>query len=306
MRQFSFLIMFALSVISTKAVGEFKLADAHWRARNILPPIALLRGIDPNTNEWKCLGAGVLVDFDTAYESVFLVTNRHIFLSRDSFQVEMRSYHSRDSLVVYQEISFRLVKASAFCPSTKDSDFVAIPISRSEAKERGMTSIQYSDMATYEDLNLGDDVEFYGYPSYDAFGLSSDEFNVPLVRRGTISFFAVRDFIQGQVNGILKGEILIDGISMGGNSGGPVFLRLQPMTIPQKGPYRRYMFGIIRGHFTANEPINDTSVVVGPVTRVTPVRPSGNSGLAIVVPMKMIEEFVRVRMTKVAEGRARK
>lgn len=62
---------------------------------------------------------------------------------------------------------------------------------------------------TYENLEIGDDVFFLGYPM----GITSKESAYPLARSGIIST---------KLGG---GVILIDGNSFPGNSGGPVFLK---------------------------------------------------------------------------------
>lgn len=112
--------------------------------------------------------------------------------------------------------------------------------------------------------------------------------NIPIVRVGTI---AALDEEQVQTEVYLRDAYLIECRSIGGLSGSPVYIQIEPelklrRPTPPSTPPGTYLLGVIHGHFDANIAKIDTSVMnAGLGDRV-------NTGIAIVTAAEKLKELL--------------
>jgi hypothetical protein len=83
-------------------------------------------------------------------------------------------------------------------------------------------------------LNIGEEIFFSGFP----FGLGTDEILSPIVRSGTISWVSEN-----------KDIFLLDAFSYGGNSGSPIFTKMNALSSERKRPY---LVGMVTGHIVSS------------------------------------------------------
>jgi len=222
----------------------------HWRSGRLLQSVVLIEAINADSS-WGPYGTGVFVDIDSSLDHVFVLTNRHIYMGRDSLRLVFRRYVKGDGSTTYKERRLMIRRESRVAvPSTSDSDFVAIFINRPP------DSLQYRPVppdftVELSDLDYGEDVIFFGYPNYEMYGFYKGKWDLPVVRSGTIAYFAQDDVTLGGQKVMMAGMFLIDGVSMGGNSGGPVFIKRPRVSKGFKITYDMRLAGIIQGHLPA-------------------------------------------------------
>ena len=142
-----------------------------------------------------------------------------------------------------------------------DRDFV----SRTKAKELG--------------LSEGDGVFVLGFPM----GLVGHEQDYVIVRQGVLA--RVSDVLETP----LMSSFLIDSFIFPGNSGGPVVLKPEFVSIEGAKPpiHQAYLLGIVKGYLPY------TDVAFSMQTKHPRVTFEENSGLAEVIPADYIEETIR-------------
>lgn len=136
--------------------------------------------------------------------------------------------------------------------------------------------------AEAKDLGLseGDGVFVLGFPM----GLIGQNEDYVIVRKGTVA--RVRDALDSSN---ADSSFLIDSFIFPGNSGGPVILRPELVTVQGEKPpiMRSYVIGIVRAY------IPYTDLAISPQTHHVRVSFEENSGLAEVIPPDAIEETIR-------------
>lgn len=252
------------------------------------------------------------MDIDTTWPSVFVITNKHIYMGRDSLRYVFRRYWREDSLSMYNEIPQVIRKnVGAYIPTTDDSDFVAVVITR-PSDDTHLQPVAAERIVSFDDLEYGEAVVFYGYPNYESYGLYRGQFDMPIARSGSIAYFSHHDVWFGGKRVMIPSMFLIDGVSMGGNSGGPVFIRRPYINKNSIIVYDTRLAGIIRGHYPAVRNVTIDLSGVKAISKLlesqTPSTDSlfltqllsgcqvaieENSNLAYVISMDIVIEFVR-------------
>lgn len=128
-------------------------------------------------------------------------------------------------------------------------------------------------------LSEGDGVFVLGFPM----GLVGQQQDYVIVRQGAIA--RVRDTLESST-----GEsFLIDSLIFPGNSGGPVVLRPDVVSIQGAKPAidKALLIGVVKGYLPY------TDMAVSPQTKHLRVTFEENSGLAEVIPIDYVEEVVQ-------------
>ena len=141
-------------------------------------------------------------------------------------------------------------------------------------------------------------------------------YRFPIARSGSVAFFAQEDiyFAQNQKY-MIPGMFLIDGESFGGNSGGPIFVKVP--VLQREGPDSALVIreelklaGIIQGHLPMLQSVNipksrlklvseiaasasssEDSILVSKLLNDLQLTWEENSGLAIGISMKLIMDY---------------
>lgn len=153
--------------------------------------------------EFQPIGTGFLLSFQ---KKILLLTCKHVAeKDKDNFTV---IFNLKDGSIASRPLKALKEKYNFNWRFHKDEDIAAIIFGIDISKD-DLLLVPHDFVENYEDLEIGDDVFFLGYPM----GITSQESAYPLTRSGIIS------------TKFGKGVILIDGNSFPGNSGGPVFFK---------------------------------------------------------------------------------
>jgi S1-C subfamily serine protease len=166
-----------------------------------------------------------------------------------------------DVAVVGVNVNLLEAEGAAFSYFKSDHDL----LTRSKAKELG--------------LSEGDGVFVLGFPM----GLVGQQQDYVIVRQGAIA--RVRDALEASS----MSPFLVDSFIFPGNSGGPVVLKPEIVTISGAKPSinQAYLLGLVRGF------IPYTDVAISAQTKRPRVTFEENSGLAEVIPADYIEETIQ-------------
>lgn len=112
--------------------------------------------------------------------------------------------------------------------------------------------------------------------------------NIPIVRVGTI---AALDEEQVQTDVYLRDAYLIECRSIGGLSGSPVYIQIEPQLMlqrptPPTKPPGTYLLGVIHGHFDSNVSTSDMGAEDAGLGEKV------NTGIAIVTPAEKLKELL--------------
>ncbi len=253
MRSFVLCLLIAICSIVPTADGQ-ESGTQHWRSSQILESVVLIQSYDVSTESWRPFGTGVTLDLDTTLPYIYLVTNRHIYIGRDTLALQMNVYAESDSQSFFAQPLLRITAENtvAFCPNTSDSDFAIIRLDRPKPKGQ-YNPLPAEKIISFDSLQYGEQVEFYGFPAYSQFGLSAAKFQFPVCRGGTIAYFTHDDVYYSGTKYMTPGMFLIDGVSIGGNSGGPVFIKRSYVSKTPNGgltvSYDRRLAGIVSKHY---------------------------------------------------------
>jgi hypothetical protein len=220
--------------------------------------------------------------------TTFLVTNRHVFEGFEAVWVRINAEASEPAKEFRLLLTGRDGSPNWFAHTNPDVDVAVIPVHFENLHIRGarprffpgdkqaIRTAEMIDIGTTE----GDFVFILGFP----LGLAGEERNFVIVRAGTIA--RVRDLLDGKAN-----TFLLDASVFPGNSGGPVILKPEAMTIiGTKVSNMPYVIGIVQGYL----PYEDIAVSVQ--TKRPRVIFQENSGLAVVHPVDCIDETVRANI----------
>jgi hypothetical protein len=217
------LIIVALDTTVVPTAVAQRSGNHHFRNSKIISSVVQVQRIDKSTGSWGTVGAGVFLKSDTLGTRYYFITARHLYLPYDSINLIYHTYGlTRTGKHVGLRIGSDVLNRNlipAYVPKTEDSDFVVVPIVPDTSITLG--GIAFDECAKFDDLDYGQSVQFYGYPSYDFLGLSVGEYDFPVCRTGHIAYFFVDSIETKYVEtGIQRGMFLVDGFSIGGNSGG--------------------------------------------------------------------------------------
>jgi len=312
------LALFSLISFLVPSADADRFHMAQYQAAPLLEPTVFIATIKGDST-WGLHGCGVLLDLGYNEKRLqFLVTNRHLVDGQDSIKLFGAAFSQEGDTRLHErfEITLDLHHSIMFVPSSPDSDFalIAIPPIKGEV---AVPSVKIQDVCSLANLQLGEPVRFVGAPRFDEYGLYGTKQKFPLVRSGAVAYISTEDvFFRGSQKYLLPGMLLIDGVSMGGNSGGPVFtyrnvvVRNDSTGTMELG-LQCQLIGIVKGHLPAkktmtlklsNVPVvsdlidsllnTADSVVVGRIPSDVKVNYEENSNLAVVISMDTIISYL--------------
>lgn len=224
----------------------------------------------------------------------FLVSNKHVFVNKDS--IALRIYSGREFESPIQILPLKDNKGNNLWIGHPDPNVdIAVlkinPIEHfiDEGNSKNLlisgNVIPLSRLANDSLIHEGDDVYILGYP----LGLRTSLNSIPLWRKGIIALKPTSDFLLvGGENNIGKNIYIIDTHSLGGSSGSPIFLNKVQQKYSSEyfiTEYSGFLVGIVSGHLTDLLPVQrfQDSLYV-----------EANSGLAIVHPAYQIKEVIEL------------
>lgn len=231
-----------LGLISVMALTSF--AQSVTIPRNFEDVAAIIEKWDDN-GLIKTHGTGFFYK-DSATSTPYLITNRHLLVGHDSLQVRFNSpdgYRIRTTLNLLNSQS--RVPFWRAHPDT-NIDLAILPV----LKTLRVRILDSPRAKPSSEVSLGDIVYFIGFP-IPAVG----DKVYPLLRHGVVAYVFHEETTFGD-KVYPKGTILIDGTSLGGNSGGPV------ISLPRQGGSRASYIGVIQGHLTVGGENADLGIVI--------------------------------------------
>jgi len=249
-------------------------------------------GLPPSVR-WVTEGTGffygylVQNDSDIAKRqyAVFLVTAGHVLkehmaTGQQTIRVRLDAIEASSGA---QE--FEIPMAAWFFHPDSKIDLAATPIPITFLRDHGLQSSFFAsdEMTVAKDkfkevgVSAGDGVFILGFPM----NLAGEQRNYVIVRQGAIA--RVDELLENK-----SSSFLVDAFVFPGNSGGPVILRPELVSIQgTKANTKAAIVGVV----TAYQPY--TEVAVSVQTKRPRVAFEENSGLAIVLPMNYVNEMVR-------------
>lgn len=210
---------------------------------------------------------------------VFLATNRHVIEGRDRLWIRFNqgSGSKRFLLEVKEQDGSDVFVASS------EFDVAVSSLDTDSLKAAGavfsvLPDQAFLDLAGIESLRVagGDDVFVLGFPM----GLAGTERNYAVVRGGVVAR------VDREIINESKG-FLVDCAVYPGNSGGPVILKPEPVSLVDQEPRSKvHVIGIVSGYL----PYTDTAV--SQQTGHPRITFQENSGLANVVPFDAINPLI--------------
>lgn len=222
-------------------------------------------------------------DLEKRLYRIFLLTNRHVFNNQDLLWVRFDKKNAKGTtrfpvqLKVEGEIKW-------LAHEDENVDLAMLTISpeflnRNAAEWSFINEELFAYPEKFEEIGieLGDGVFLVGFPM----GISGSEKNYAIVRSGTIAR------IDQEIIGTIK-SFLIDATVFPGNSGGPVFLKPEILSLQNtKVVNSVYLVGVVSGYKLYQEPLYSHQAnppIVGAIS-------VENSGLATVVPMNFAKDI---------------
>lgn len=243
-----FVIQISLYSTVVGQIGERRPIFEHERILNCLARIDQVDSAG-TAQPWA---AGVFVDIDSTDPNIYLITNQHVVVNRDQIVLGLYVFEGTDSVRTFRQQStdpFSWRNGIYYCPESSNTDFIAIGITR-RSVEGIISPIKIDEIVEFNELKYADPLLFYGYPLYEYLGFSQTSRKLPIVRAGILSYFLferVEESRRTVASGV-PGEFLIDGMSVPGNSGGPIFIN-RPYQDQKRGTsYDRRLAGIVFGH----------------------------------------------------------
>lgn len=215
---------------------------------------------------------------------IYLVTNQHVFegLSTAYLRFNPRANEPARTYTLYLKSE---TGSLLWVPHPdKEIDVAVIPFPFTLLQAHNIQASYFGDdlhVANVDKLNElgvteGDFVYVLGFPM----GLIGGERNVVIVRGGTIA--RIKDILVGA-----NQEYLIDSFVFPGNSGGPVIVKPEAISIEgTKSLTVAYLIGIVKGYI----PYNDVAFSLQ--TKRPRVTFEENSGLTAVHPIDFVQEAI--------------
>ena len=218
---------------------------------------------------------------------VFLVTNRHVVEGSDVIVTRFNRPLNRPSQIFPIE-SKAMDESTRWTTHPRGADVAVIPISVETLNQYGIEIEIFQgnkDTISLEEaqqlISEGDGVFVLGFPM----GLAGEERNYTIVRHGTIA--RIQDWFQGNPN------ILIDSFIFPGNSGGPVVTKPEQVRITNtQSIMSSRLIGMVSSYISYEE------VAISEQTDKRRMVFQENSGLAVVVPIDVIQETVDHALSK--------
>lgn len=247
-------------------------------------------GIPIEENEVRYIATGFLYnpplrkrpyDREQHFE-VFLVTNRHVVEGSDVIVARFNRPLNNPSQIF--PIASKAEDGSAqWTTHPRGADVAVIPIPMEILEQYGIGVEVFqgnenviSREEASQRISEGDGVFVLGFPM----GLAGEERNYTIVRHGTIA--RIQDWFQGNP------DMLIDSFIFPGNSGGPVVTKPEQIHITNT---QSIMSSLLIGMVSSYIPYEE--VAVSEQTGQRRMIFQENSGLAVVVPIDVIQETVR-------------
>ena len=256
---------------------------------NVLPP----------SEQWIPEASGLLygdfvkkVDDQHNQYNTFLVTNRHVIeehaLMANNAPLSVKFNLKTGSSTRAYDINLRDDKGNPlwhFHPNPAiDVAIISINVNVLESEGavfyyfRSDNEVLTRTKAKEIGLSEGDGVFVLGYPM----GLVGQQQDYVIVRQGAIA--RVRDSLDS----VTATSFLVDSLVFPGNSGGPVILKPELVSIQNAKPaiQQAYLLGLVKGY------IPYTDVAISAQTRRARVTFEENSGLAEIIPAECIKEAI--------------
>lgn len=246
-------VFIGLCVATVSAQSDYLLSPYFDDMRDLIPSIVKIEEYSQSggTKSW---GTGVVLDLLPGSDSMIIVTNRHVLVNRDSLLLCFNITRFNDSTATLQKYRHKLLirkeyGKSCFWPTVNDSD-IAIVIC-ADCRKNGVNGIEKEYFAHFSQFRYNAPIEFYGYPNYQTYGLNKSWTSFPIARRGSIAFAVTEEYASGDLSVHLYPKMmLIDGTSLSGNSGGPIFIQEFTGTLGRGPEIIRLFAGIISAHFS--------------------------------------------------------
>ena len=231
---------------------------------------------------------------ELAQYRVFLVTNRHVFQRALNSNTKMRVRFNKaigTAANVY-DLALNNPDGSTSWVVHPDPD-IDVAVVNLNADRLRTDGIEYRffeadnhtfthDQARENGISEGDGVFVLGFP----LGEAGDERNYAIVRQGIIA--RVQDWLLGNAR-----TFLIDSSIFPGNSGGPVLLKPEAVSIEGTQDNNRCgLIGMVSSYLPYIE------MAVSTQTGRTRMVFEENSGLGVVVPHDMIHETIEIAVSK--------
>lgn len=256
-----------------------------------------------NDGEFSCIATGFLCGFPLCKKNdkgedlfkLFLLTNRHVFRNKKSVFLRFNTKESSERYFLplvnekgeetwsthpHPSVDLGIVPVNASQLSKDNIDFKFIP-------EQNMA---FSDVIRDVGIAQGDNIFVLGYPM----GLVGNIKNYAILRGGIIA--RIDDEIIEKEHGFL-----IDASVFPGNSGGPVFLKPEVVSIVgTKAVQKAYLLGVVKSYI----PYTERAYSLQSDPPQPRIEFMENSGLAFVIPMDFVRDVIRVLMPKKEEEKA--
>jgi hypothetical protein len=185
-------------------------------------------------------GTGFL--FNDSIMGTFLVTNRHILKGRNLIFIRFNKLDfdpKKDKVRYYREPCLLIGEDSKPLWKGHPNPNIDVAIAKfnKPTVEVDARLLDYSRLKSFDSLEVGEDVYFFGYP-LGVFGLKGKG-DFPILRSGVISYKSFEPTFIGN-NFIDSSMFLVDGFSFAGNSGSPVLTKVTNV--------KAMLVGIIVGH----------------------------------------------------------
>jgi Trypsin-like peptidase domain len=216
---------------------------------------------------------------------MYLVTNRHVILNHNVIYVRMNPTKVSDQGQVFDAPMFEGGVPQWFTHKDAAVDIAATRINWKLLQDRGISfnfipnDTQSADIKKMQEIGVsaGDGIFVIGFPM----NLAGQQRNYAIVRPGAIA--RVSDLLESAAS-----TFLIDSHVFPGNSGGPVVLEPNPISLlGMKSNNQAYVIGVVSDYITY------TDVAVSPQTQHPRITFEENSGLADVIPVDKINEAIK-------------
>ena len=257
-------------------------------------------GMQSQDQQVRFMGTGFMYGYPTQATDqngmptywTFLVTNRHVFTKARDRGTTMHARFNRPMGAVSHTYPILLKESDGSTSWTihQEADVAVLPVNADRLRADGIEFFFFAagehtytrDELRAIDVSEGDGVFVLGFP----LGEAGDERNYAIVRQGIIA--RAQDWIKGNAQ-----TFLIDASIYPGNSGGPVLLKPETLTIEGTKPNcRSGLIGMVSAYIPYQE------IAVSTQTDRPRMIFEENSGLGVVVPHDAITETIKAAVGK--------
>ena len=256
-------------------------------------------GMQSQDKKVQFIGTGFMYGYPTGETNdkgptywTFLVTNRHVVAKAAE---RGSTIHARFNRPMGAEshtypLPLKEPDGSLSWTTHEKADIAVLQINADRLQADGIQFFFFpSDVHAFSvdqlreiDVSEGDGVYVLGFP----LGEAGDERNYAIVRQGIIA--RARDWIRGNAS-----VFLIDASVYPGNSGGPVLLKPEAVSVPGTKPNTRCgLIGMVSSYIPYRE------VAISTQTDRPRMIFEENSGLGVVVPYDQIRETVELAINQ--------